>query len=107
MEDSLFEVEGERFEASLVGVEGSESVASRDWTFGMVCADGSPSGPNFWMRAGAEGCVVVGVADVLSVVADGVVKELDRMRGGIGGVGRRSSVYTSRRMFDRPTMAAG
>ena len=42
----MFEVEGERFEVAVVGVEVSELVGSRVLTIGRRCADGRPSGPS-------------------------------------------------------------
>ena len=43
----------------------------------------------------------------MSVLADGVLREPDGMRGGIEGAGKRSSVYMSSKIFERPTMAVG
>lgn len=106
MEDSLFEVEGERFDVAVVGVEVSESVESRGFIMGAACADGRPSGPSVWAEVGADDWVVSG-ADVLSVLAEGVLIGPDGLRGGIEGAGKRSSVYISSRIFDSPTMAAG
>ena len=44
MEESLFDVDEERFEVAVVGVEVSESVGSGKWILGTACADGRPSG---------------------------------------------------------------
>lgn len=100
----MSEVEGERFDVAVVGVEVSESLASSGLIIGPACADGRPSGPSVWV---VEVRVVAGVADVFSVLADGVVSGRDGMRGGIEGAGKRSSVYISSKIFERPTMAAG
>ena len=97
---------GERFDVAVVGVDVSQSVDSRDLIIGMEWADGRPSGPGIWADVDVDDCVVKG-PDVLSVLADGVVKALDGTRGGIAGAGRRSSAYISSKIFDRPTMAAG
>lgn len=107
MVDSLFEVEGERIDVAVVGVEASESVGSRDVITGTAWAEGRPSGPGFCAGVGAEDCTPTGMADVWSVLADGVLTGPDGFRGGIEGTGKRSSVYISSRIFDKPTMATG
>lgn len=102
----MFEIEGERFDVAVVGVEASESEVSRDLMRGRTCAEGRPRGPNVWRDVEVDGWII-GVVVVLSVLAEGVLRGPDGMRGGIEGAGRRSSVYISRRIFERPTMAAG
>jgi hypothetical protein len=50
---------------------------------------------------------VTAAADVLSVLAEGVPRGSDGIRGGIEGAGKRSPEYISSKIFDRPTIAAG
>jgi hypothetical protein len=107
----LFDVEGDRFDVAIVGVDVSESDASRGLTIGSACAEGRPKGPNVWRGVGlvwvAWVAWVAGVADVLRVLADGVLRRPDGIRGVIEGAGKRSSVYILSRILERPTMAAG
>lgn len=95
---------------------GVEAAAGTGWA--AVLAEGRPRGP--WVRKGTEEQgrmgggweangvkVTVDVVDVLAVEAEGVVRGLGTTSLGIEGGGRRSSVYMSSSMFDRPIIAAG
>ncbi len=47
------------------------------------------------------------VAEVLRVLADGVIIGPGEISGGMEGGGKRSSVYISNKMFESPTIAEG
>lgn len=92
-------VEGERDDS--VDVEGVAelAVAGRG-----LERESWPRGP--WEVEAGRGVVEWGVT-VLRVDAEGLVRLLGGTSGAIKGGGRRSSLYTSRRMLESPTIAEG
>lgn len=99
----MFDVGGATLEVAVVGVEVPESEVSRGVMAGRGWADGRPSGPSGWLGSR----VVESVAEALSMLAEGVPPWPGKTREGVEGAGKRSSVYMSSRIFDRPTMAEG
>jgi hypothetical protein len=108
VEYSPLDVVGVTLEVAVVGVKEPESEVLRGLVAGMGWANGRPSGPSGSVGSmEVQVWVVESVAEVLSMLAEGVPAWPGKTRDGIEGAGKISSVYMSSRIFDRPTMAEG